>query len=104
MTKLSCYVVSCSTNKDGCCCRPKIIVNGDHAQTCTDTCCSSYTYESEAVVNAISFLEPNRSVEIDCDACDCLHNKSHRCTARSIEINCHNCGGTECAAFKKARN
>ena len=42
MTRLDCTVTSCLYNKERCCCKDNIEVEGDHARHSRDTCCVSF--------------------------------------------------------------
>ena len=98
MTNVTCSVYSCAHHKDCFCCKPNIKISGEKAQSCDETCCSSYAPKGDE--NAVAFMTPNAALEISCSAYDCVYNKEHRCTAKNVCINGigHN---VNCSTFTK---
>ncbi|WMJ22561.1 DUF1540 domain-containing protein [Paludicola sp. MB14-C6] len=98
MTNCQCNVDSCASNQNGCCCRPSIYVSGAGAQNSTATCCGSYVPKSNEFSNSVQYSSPNQSLNIGCNATNCTHNRSHKCSANSVCISCGS-SGSECATF-----
>ena len=103
MTKLQCHVIHCSSNKDHCCCRPEIQVEGKQACCSDETCCDSYTNILDNATNDVGYKTPNQSMPIACDAQKCVHNQSGMCAAESICVDgssAHEKSQTVCSTFK----
>ncbi len=104
MTKLTCHVTNCASNKNDCCCRPDIMVDGENAQHVSDTCCNSFVEKGKGEVsNNVCYCKEDTSLDVKCDAVTCVHNDSMKCAASSICIEgCHACekNETECSTFK----
>ncbi len=83
MTTLGCTVDTCGYNKDCCCCRSNIVVGGDSATCKDDTCCTSFK-EEHACKNSTS--SPNASLNVNCDATQCIYNDNRKCGAPHIDI------------------
>lgn len=101
MTYLDCSVTGCVYNKEHCCCKGDIHVEGSKAEQSSQTCCGSF---KERGSNSCSNTVGTKSKEIDvtCDACNCGYNKDNKCSAEHIGIaggNACTCGETECASF-----
>ena len=101
MTSLQCTVNSCGNNKEGCCCRPDIKVGGQQAHTSSETCCDSYISKKNSMTSSIGYSQPNASLDIRCDACNCIYNENHQCYASGISVNSV-ASGTECSTFCEA--
>ena len=101
MTKLDCNVVNCAFNKDNCCRRSEIDVQGSDAKMASETSCGSFSAKGcgcTANYDGCTCKE----TEVKCEAVECKFNKSHKCSAKHIGIS----GGhadsvreTECASF-----
>lgn len=103
MTELKCHVIHCSSNKDQCCCRPEIKVDGEKACTCDETCCASFTKIPEGVTNDVGYKAPNCHMPIECDAKKCVYNESGKCAADCICVdgsNAKDMNQTVCSTFK----
>lgn len=102
MTKLQCHVIHCSSNKDQCCCRPEIKVDGAKACCCDETCCDSYTTIPDSATNDIGYKTPNQSMPVVCDAQKCTYNQSGMCAAECICVDGSNArekSQTVCSTF-----
>ena len=101
MTKLECSVTNCFYNDDKCCCKGDIIIEGRGAHNAGDTCCSSFRErKGDMARNAVS--APKKNIEVDCKACNCVHNKDCKCDAEKIGIaggGACQCAETECMTF-----
>lgn len=103
MAELGCGAVSCTYNKNSCCCKGDIMVGGKHADTSDATCCESFRERStDAFTSAIS--HPSQTISIDCEAVKCMYNADYRCKAEHVDIK----GGkaqtskdTVCATFRE---
>lgn len=101
MTRLECTVTNCFYNNDKCCCKGDIMVEGKEAKTSQATCCGSFKEKkSDTASNAVN--QPKKDIEVDCQACNCVHNKDRKCAADHIGIagqNACQCQETECMTF-----
>lgn len=104
MTKLECRVITCANNADNACCRPDIEVAGACACASEQTCCSSYLEKTEgAFSNAVGYSSPNDSLEIGCEAHNCVYNADGACAADSIRVDGESARAksqTACATFQ----
>ena len=102
MTKLSCTAQNCMYNKEDCCCKPDITVEGQGASTTEETCCGSFQGKCcHGGTNAMDHV--NEKVDIQCEASSCMYNDEKRCTAGNIGIvgrNASHSEETECGSFK----
>ncbi|MGN0664555.1 MAG: DUF1540 domain-containing protein [Negativibacillus sp.] len=102
MTKLTCNAAHCASNKDNCCCRPAIKVQGQHAEMPCDTRCQSFTEKGEEISNSTHFDTVNNSLEVKCTAMNCVFNQEGDCKAEGIHINgagARSYSETECSSF-----
>lgn len=87
MPVLDCNVVSCIYNKIDCCCRGKIQVEGRQAEDSEETCCGSFVEIGENRDSYTDKIErPDVYLYVDCDASNCIYNKSLKCDADRIGI------------------
>lgn len=103
MTQLKCNVATCASNKDNCCCRPAIKVQGRSAHECCDTRCESFTNKNHECSNSTHFCECNTSLEVKCTAEKCVYNERGTCQAQDITIDGNGAqimSETECASFR----
>lgn len=103
MTQLKCHVIHCSSNKNQCCCRPDIKVDGPDACRSSETCCDSYTSIPAGATNDVGYREPNPRMPIACTAAHCVYNTKGKCTADSIQMDGSQAmakNETACATFK----
>ncbi|MBS6396897.1 MAG: DUF1540 domain-containing protein [Clostridiales bacterium] len=102
MTKLDCSVVTCTYNKESCCCKDNIHVGGQNAKVTDETCCESFRERrTDGARNADDI--PSKPTEVGCDATNCRYNHSYKCNAECIQVagpSACKCEQTECATFK----
>ena len=104
MAELKCGVENCGYNQDYCCCKGDIMVGGQHACDCGDTCCESFSQRKEDSYTS-SLFHPSRTISIDCEATNCTYNSNYKCHADHVDIRgcgAADCKETECATFKEA--
>lgn len=105
MTKLTCHVTTCASNRDSCCCQPAIKVQGRSACRCDETECQSFQKKGQAeVTNSTQFNSPNESLTVKCTAQNCRHNRSGDCTAAQITIDgsgAQTRNETNCGSFQE---
>jgi hypothetical protein len=104
MTKLVCSVDTCAHNSDHYCCKNSIKVDGERAEAPASTCCASFD-EKNGTCYCNSSESPSESLEISCDAANCMYNKAQKCTAANIGIagsGAKKMEQTECATFRRA--
>lgn len=102
MTKLECSVANCLHNSDNHCCKHSIIVDGHDAKEKDQTCCGSFDVNQEGAFKNV-FKSPENSLEVDCEAVQCVYNKNHHCAADHIGIAGDGAKKSEqtlCATFK----
>ncbi|MGL5150641.1 MAG: DUF1540 domain-containing protein [Clostridium sp.] len=100
MTHLNCSASNCTHNSNNCCCNSSISVSGANADKSKSTCCSSFQEANGAFAN--SAQTPNASLEISCNAENCIHNCNCTCEAGSVDISgasACNCEETKCSSF-----
>ncbi|WP_296117450.1 DUF1540 domain-containing protein [uncultured Eubacterium sp.] len=101
MTQLDCSVTSCLYNQDHYCAKEDITVGGSNAKKASDTCCESFRGKNGSASNSVS--QASSTVDIDCEASSCVHNRDCKCCAESIGIGggsqACTCRETECADF-----
>ncbi|MGL4773521.1 MAG: DUF1540 domain-containing protein [Clostridium sp.] len=84
MPSLSCTASSCMHNSSNCCCNSSIQVGGAQADKSKATCCESFAESDGSFTN--SAQTPNQSLQISCEAQNCIHNSSCQCAADSVDI------------------
>ena len=103
MTNLDCTVLTCVYNKDRCCCRDNIKVEGGHAKHTRDTFCDSFRERTDSFQNAADCGCPAKPTEVQCEVTDCTFNQQCKCHASHISVagsNACDCKETECASFR----
>lgn len=105
MTQLQCDVMNCANNKDNCCCKPNIQVNGPCACGAEQTNCSSFLDATNSAQNSTGYSMPNTSLDVDCDASNCIFNSREKCSAEQISVSAEGDkpdtpSKTECASFQ----
>lgn len=104
MTKLDCNVASCMYNKEDCCMRNNIEIEGDNARYASETCCGSFAQGKEKNGCCSDCGKPSKDTDVCCDAVECKFNMSHKCSADHIGISGKYAGDmkeTECASFAR---
>ena len=94
MTQLDCSVTSCLYNQDHYCSKDDITVGGSNAKKASDTCCESFRERTGSAYNSTG--QASSTVNIDCEATSCVHNRSCKCCADSIGIG----GGSQSVSVK----
>lgn len=100
MTGLMCSVTSCAFNKENRCCNNSICVGGKLASQSSNTYCSSFQ-EAKFLVSLNE--HGKNSVDIECEAENCIHNKDGECNAQNILISSDNINeynDTMCGSFE----
>ena len=85
MTKLACTVTNCLHNCDSRCCKQTIIVDGQDACQCSETCCGSFDENKGGLFKNV-FKTPESSLSVDCEAVQCIYNDNRHCAAAKIGI------------------
>lgn len=104
MAELKCGVENCGYNQENCCCKGDIMVGGQHACDCEDTCCESFSQRKGDSYTS-SLFHPSRTISIDCEATNCTYNSNYKCHADHVDIRgcgAADCKETECATFKES--
>lgn len=100
MTGLMCSVSNCAFNKDNQCCNSYISIGGKLAFQSKSTYCSSF----QEVSSLVSLNDHGKSsVDIECEAENCIHNKDGECHAKNIIISSENISeynDTMCGSFE----
>lgn len=102
MTGLGCNVTTCAHNDDKCCCLTSIKVHGCNADKCDDTCCGSYE-GAKSTTASNSCKTPKQSLDVACEAANCIYNTNNKCLADHINISgvsASEASETVCASFK----
>ncbi|NCB04817.1 MAG: DUF1540 domain-containing protein [Clostridia bacterium] len=102
MTSLTCNVTNCINNKNDCCARPEIKVDGASAHNKIDTCCRSFSDRGTSFTSSIDSSAAVKATEIRCDAQDCVHNTDCACGADCVCVDgdgACSCGQTICSTF-----
>lgn len=100
MTNLICSVNTCSNNENNLCCRESIRVGGKDTIIANFTSCESYRRKSGELTN--SAHTPNNSLNITCEAENCVYNNCKMCEAEMVNVaglNALSDIQTECATF-----
>jgi hypothetical protein len=58
-----------------------------------DTCCESFQERREGSMKS-SLEHPSRTISIDCEATNCVHNEDYLCMAEHVDI--RGCGACDC--------
>lgn len=87
MTELTCGVGKCAFNKDNMCMNNSICVGGRFASNVGNTYCSSFQ-QANFLVNLNEYGKS--TVDIECEAENCIHNEQGECTAKNIVISSEN--------------
>lgn len=103
MPNLVCSVENCTYNQEHLCALKEISVNGNQATNTASTCCASFREQTDSFSNCVNCGCAEKETSVECDAHNCVHNKSCHCNADSIDV-C-GCGAnrpseTACASFR----
>lgn len=101
MPNLRCDAGTCAHNKNQACCLNGIAIGGRAATKDSSTSCVSFEQNNGAITNFSQ--EPVLSMEIGCEAKNCVHNSSCTCHADSVSINgssAANSDQTQCSSFQ----
>lgn len=116
MTRLDCTVTSCLFNKERCCCKDNIEVEGSgsggalnsakdmaaHARHSRDTCCASFRERGgDGVRSSVDI--PAKNTDVACQVIECTFNENCHCQAKHIGIAggaACDCRDTECTTFR----
>ena len=82
MADLKCAVDNCTYNDQHLCCKGDIMVGGQQACSCDDTCCESFRQQKVK----------------------CVYNSNYKCHADHVDIKgcgACDCRGTVCSTFKE---
>ncbi len=103
MADLKCAVENCSYNEQHLCSKGDIMVGGQKACCCGETCCEIFTQRREGTDSfKSSVVHPSKTISIDCEAVKCMYNSNYKCHADHVDIKgcgACDCRGTECATF-----
>lgn len=100
MTGLMCSVSNCAFNKGNQCCNSSICIGGKSAEKSSKTYCSSFQ-EANSLISLNEYGKS--SIDIECEAEKCIHNKDGECYAKNIIINSDNLNeynDTMCGSFE----
>ena len=101
MPSLKCDACSCTHNKDYYCCLNGIAVGGRAATKDSSTCCITFRENNGAITNYSQ--EPVYTMDIGCEAKNCVYNHSCTCRADDVYISgdhASNCQETQCSSFR----
>lgn len=102
MSSLGCNAIGCEHNSDNCCCLSSIHVEGKSARSVDCTCCGDFKQQSDSSVKN-SAVSPKLSLNIRCDAANCVHNSDNQCIADHVDISgicADKSCDTVCSSFK----
>ena len=102
MPLLSCTARPCMYNDDEYCSKGDIQVTGESANQSDETCCESFQERNDDSLSS-SVGSGCKTIDVDCEACDCTFNEEEKCGADKITITgasaCH-CEETSCGSFE----
>ncbi len=101
MPMLRCSATTCVYNEEQLCSKGDIKVNGSDAKYADETSCASFRERSgDSAKNSCGC--GCKTIDVDCKACECVHNANEKCAADSIDIagvNACECQDTKCGTF-----
>lgn len=105
MPQLMCEVMSCAHYNSGYCCKQEILVDGVKAKQKDQTSCESYYPMQDSFKASVEceHSDPQRDVEVQCQAEKCYYNHNLMCAADQIKIGGENADTrdeTLCATFR----
>lgn len=112
MTNVSCSACNCAYNKNDCCYKSKINVEGLFSRSKLGTFCETFKTPKERRIYEMELgsdmqstnLEPYEiKTDVMCSANYCVHNKNNRCVNSTINVGpkaARYRSETECASFK----
>lgn len=104
MTQLDCNVTGCMHNKDNCCCKNDIEVDGSSATSSCNTCCGSFDPKREDSYSNSMDRMAKKATDVSCQAKNCMYNEQGYCEADHIGIvgaSASQSEQTECGSFKR---
>ena len=102
MVSLKCNVATCLHNEDNYCCKQAIQVDGEDAKTVQETSCGSFDKRGEEAYRNV-YENPNQSLQVGCEAVNCIYNQQRVCRAPKIDItgsSANTSMQTACATFQ----
>lgn len=104
MTQLDCNVTNCAHNKDNCCCKQEIQVDGASATEARCTCCKSFDTKRDSSYSNAMERSATKATDVACQAKNCMYNEDGYCEAGHIGIvgsSASSSDQTECGSFRK---
>lgn len=101
MPALVCSAQNCVYNNAMYCSKDDILIGGEKATVCQDTCCESFEERKRENVRS-SMGSPSIDTEIKCEATKCKYNGDCVCHADHVDISgaaAHSRRQTECVTF-----
>ena len=102
MAMLACSAQKCVYNDGMYCSKGDIKVGGENATRVQETCCTDFTERTTQGAKS-SMGSASQKINVACEACHCVYNDEHKCTAGQIGIvgaGACTCEQTECGTFK----
>lgn len=84
MNNLICSVNTCTHNQNNLCCRESIRVAGKNTITANFTSCENFRRQEGGLTNNTQI--PQNSLNIVCEAENCIYNNNQKCEANNISI------------------
>ena len=101
MPALVCSAQHCVYNNAMYCSKGDILVVGENAKECQDTCCESFQERRQESARS-SMGSPSAKIDIKCEAVNCKYNNQCICHAQQVDISgaaACKCEETECVTF-----
>ncbi len=102
MTKIMCQAHKCLYNNNQKCVKEQISVEGVSAKKIDETFCDSFNKREREYDTEFASLD-NKNSDIWCDACECMHHNSGKCSKDEISIvgsNANTSCETSCSSFR----
>lgn len=87
---LNCCATNCGHNNSGLCYAGFINISGHSAITSSNTCCSSFTNQTNDALTNCANCTCTKPEQISCDAVNCTYNENKSCVADNVQINASN--------------